>query len=146
MRRLQLPHHPSITYNVLQINSSAATSSCWEADLLDESKKTPPRPSWRTQPPSFQYDQQPLSVYKGTHINTITCWGWHVCTLTEKEKKKTYNLSPHGLESLHNSTWGWSQKANLTRSSWRCSSTSLHQTYSSSTCFHFAQTKINWLF
>lgn len=37
----RLLHYPSITHDVLQISYQAATSSCWEADLIDESKKVP---------------------------------------------------------------------------------------------------------
>lgn len=87
MRRLRLLHYPSITSDVLQINYQAATSSCWEADLIDESKNSPMAiPAYTA--PSFQYSSQCLSQYKGTHINTITSRGWcvRVCTLTEKNK------------------------------------------------------------
>lgn len=121
MRRVWLLHYPSVTNDVLQINYQAATSSCWEADLVDESENSPMAiPAYTA--PSFQYNSQSLSLYEVTHINTITSWGWCVCT---DRKEQTHNLSTDmGWKGplLCISAWRWSQKATLTPRSWCASS------------------------
>lgn len=92
MRRVWLLHYPSITNDVLQINYQAATSSCWEADLVDESEKLPHgHPSMHGPLFSIQHRAR-LCKKGGTHIHTTTSRGW--CVRSADGKEQTCNLSP----------------------------------------------------
>lgn len=140
MRRLRPLHYPSITSDVLQINSEAATSPRWESDLIDESKNSPMAiPAYTA--PSPPYSSQRLSVYKRTHINTITSRGWCALVYTDK-KEQTHNLSSDfGCYELATAR-RWKvevRRVIFTARGWRWSLLAS----SNSTWFHGAQTMTN---
>lgn len=99
MRRVWLLHYPSITNDVLQINYQAATSSCWEADLVDESEKLPHgHPSMHG--PLFSIQQSELvSVKRGGNSYPHDYFSGVVCAQRWRKRTNMQFVSRHGMES-----------------------------------------------
>lgn len=142
MRRLWPLHYPSITSDVLQINYQAATSPCWEADLIDESKKLPHgHPSIHSPVSSIQ--QSVLVSVQGNSYQHYYFSGV-VCARVHWQKRTNtqfvFRLWVYESASARRQRWGGGvRRAILTARGWRASLLAS----SNSTWFHFARTLTN---